>query len=471
MKTRLFSSSLLSFFFLIQFNAAAQNIFSGEPVQVVGAFNGYATTPYGSDYRTSTYRRISTTTGTPVDGRGQWNTTINAQITGGVIMPINMLGGGGNGFLFISGPAGNRFQNKWVFSNIGQAAINSINDITAYNSGEDMGLNMSNTGFYTFNFNDCGYTQTNAVYYVGYTATTPVSVTRSSAVNNANGSLTVGITSGAALSPQENIFIRYTTGADFAGTGTSSLVQATGTGTSYTATIPTFPTGTTVRYYIFTSTQTLAQLNAATETNKTLAVLKFDDNAGINYSYTTTVLPVNFISFSAKSYATNNELLWTTSEEINIDYYEIMRASDAVNFKSIGSVKSNNFLNTNVYSFIDDTPLNNINYYRITIVEKDGSRKYSSIIRVTSNKKNNQLIIFPNPVQEKINATIPFLKNGQYQISIFNTLGQIVHTQNYLYNGLDTKLSLPLPVTCQKGKYILMVSSENNIYQGEFLVN
>lgn len=471
MKTKKIHFTILLFFLFAQYNIVAQNIFSAEPIQVVGAFNGYSTTPYGSDYRTSSYRRVSTNTGAPVDGRGQWHTKINVQASGGDIVPLNMAGGGGNGFLFISGPAGNRFQNKWVFSNIGQAAINSINDITAYNSGEDMGIDLSATGYYTFNFNDCGYTITNAVYFVGYTSAAPVSVTRSSEVSNPNGSLTVGITSNTSLSVQENIFIRYTTGADFAGTGISSLVQASGSGTSYTATIPTFANGTEVRYYIFTSTQTLAQLTAAAETNKTLAAINFDDNAGNNYLHTTVVLSVNLLSFIGITTATNNVLQWITSEEINIDYYEIMRANDGVNFTTIGKQISNNFLNTNTYELIDKNPLNNTNFYRLTIVEKDGTRKYSSIIRINGHTKNNQLTIFPNPVQENTNIIIPFSKKGSYQISILNAIGQKISTQNYLYNGIDTKLNLPLPSTCKKGKYVLIITDENNMYKGEFLVN
>jgi hypothetical protein len=268
----------------------AQNIFSGERVQVVGSFNGYVTTPYGTDYRTTTYRRVTTTSGTPTDGRGQWTTTINLQSSGGDATPINMPGGGGNGFLFISGPAANRFLNKWVFSGVGQGNVDSVNGISAFNSGNDMGLNMSTAGYYTFVFNDCGYTQTNARYYVGYTTNLPVTVTRSSQSATAT-TATVNITTNVTPSPQEKIYVRYTTGADFSGAGTSTTVQATGSGTSYTANFPLG--GVTNRYYVFTSTLSLAQVSladadffspTATEAEKNLSVLKFDDNSGTNYS-------------------------------------------------------------------------------------------------------------------------------------------------------------------------------------------
>ena len=118
----------------------AQNIFGGEPVQWVGRPNGYSTEPYNSDYRTLAYRTLATTDINPTDGRGQWSTTINVQTSGGDITPDNMPGGSGAGWLLISGPSGNRFQNKWNFGGVGQGAVNSVNDVTLEGGGEDMGL-------------------------------------------------------------------------------------------------------------------------------------------------------------------------------------------------------------------------------------------------------------------------------------------------------------------------------------------
>jgi autotransporter-associated beta strand protein len=275
------------FLFLLSINKNfAQNIFSGEPVQVVGTFNGFSTTPYNSDYRTTSYRRLSVTTGNPTDGRGQWATTINVQSSGGNVTPINMPGGGPGGFIFITGPSSNRFQNKWAFSGVGAASLNAVNGISAFNSGNDMGLNMSTAGRYTFVFNDAGYTQTNAKFYVAYTANAPVTVTRASQTLNFDRSANLGITTSATPSSGENIYVRYTTSSDF--TTSTTVVQATGSGTSWTATIPSQTIGSTVRYYVFSSTIPLVSLNGMSEIDKSLSVINYDDNSRSNYSYTLT---------------------------------------------------------------------------------------------------------------------------------------------------------------------------------------
>jgi hypothetical protein len=413
MKRKLLYGALLCSLSFPVMHSTAQNIFSGERVQVVGAFNGYVTTPYGTDYRTTTYRRLSITSGTPTDGRGQWATTINIQNIGGDAPPINMPGGASNGFLFISGPAANRFLNKWVFNGIGQGTVDGLNNISAFNSGNDMGLNMSTTGHYTFVFNDCGYTAANGRYYVGYTSAAPVATTRSSEIINPDGSATISITTGATPSAQENVFVRYTLGADFSGTGTSSIVQASGSGTAYSATIPAQAGGAVVRYYVFTSTRSLAQLTANTEAERSLAVLRYDDNSGANFAYTVTLLPVKISSFTARANDGAVLLRWTTEAEINIDRYELLRSADGASFAAVYQVAAKNTAGTNYYEYADRQPLPAAGFYKVAAVEKDGSRSFSPTIR-TGGGKGQKLVIYPNPVQDVLSATLPFTTSGRY---------------------------------------------------------
>ena len=263
----------------------AQNVFSGEPVQWVGRPNGYNTNPYNSDYRTLTYRRVSTQAANPLDGRGQWVTTINVAPSGGNITPDNMPGGPGAGWLLISGPSSNRFQNKWNFNGIGQAALNSYNDIIRQGGGNDMGLNMGTAGHYTFVMRDAGYA--NSEVFIAYTVNAPVTVSRASQ-GFANGLPVINISTGATPSPNENVYVRYRVNNNNFTFGTS-IVQATGSGTSWTATLPAIACQSDIHYYIFTSTRTLAQLQSDSEQQRSMSALRVDDQNGQNY--TLSVLP------------------------------------------------------------------------------------------------------------------------------------------------------------------------------------
>jgi hypothetical protein len=425
---RIFTFFCLSL--LVHSTAVSQNIFSGERVQVVGAFNGYVTTPYGTDYRTTTYRRLSVATGTPTDGRGQWSTTINVQSSGGDVTPINMPGGSSNGFLFISGPAANRFQNKWVFSGIGQGTTNGISTISAFNSGNDMGLNMSAAGYYTFVFNDAGYTATNARYYVGVTDNTPVTVTRSNQTVNLDRSATIDITTSATPSTQENIYARYVlgSGSTFSGTPATSIVQATGAGTAYTATIPIQPLGTVITYYVFTSTRTLAQLTANTEPERSIATLNYDDAAGVNYTYNTNiVLPLQLVNFSVSKTNNGNAIQWQSVSETNNLGYTVQSSTDGSNFQSlqfvpVATTPTGNYYN---YNYVDGNSYTSKVYYRLQLKELNGMYSYSKILS-TDKEVKNKLQLLSSAVSKQF--TIKTAVQNNTILQIINTNGELLQS-------------------------------------------
>jgi hypothetical protein len=451
--------------------ANGQNIFSGERVQVVGAFNGYVTTPYGTDYRTMTYQRMTVTSGNPIDGRGQWQTTINVQNVGGNVPPINMPGGGSNGFLFISGPAANRFQNKWVFSGVGQGTVDGINNISAFNSGNDMGLNMSTTGYYTFIFNDCGYTQTNGRYYVGYTSAAPVQPSRQSEVFNPDGTATINISTPSTPSAEEKIYVRYVVNGDFSGITATGIVQASGSGTSFSATIPAQTNGAVVRYYVFTSTRTLAQLTAHTEAERSLARLRFDDNSGATYSYIAGALPVIIRYFNGSSSDVAIGLVWGIEQETNMLQYELYKSGNGVAFTLLETFPARQNNNSSVeYRYVDVNPSSSGNYYKIICVSRDGKRVSSKILKVNFLAINNRLTIYPNPVAGQLNVSIAALNRGEYRMNVFNDAGQLVYTQPYSHNGFDKTLHLVLPATIKKGPYRLYISNKYEFHKGTFIV-
>lgn len=282
-------SFLVSQFFIFQFTTAQNITTCGNSggVNMVGSMQGYSQPiNCAADYRVLTYRKVSTTAANPTDGRGQWKTTCNVQSSGGNFSPSNMTGGGGSGFLLTNGDVcGNtgQYTRKWVFPSNYQATLDGITAVNYYTSGgADMGLNMGTAGRYTVVLQDAGCSNSN--YYVGYTLNTPVSLAFGLQVLNGDGSYTIQITTSAAPSAGENIYVRYRlTTNDF--TAGTFIVQATGAGTNWSATIPTVATGTTVYYFPFSSTRSLASLNADNESNRSLSCLNFLDNSGNNYSY------------------------------------------------------------------------------------------------------------------------------------------------------------------------------------------
>ena len=89
------------------------------------------------------------------------------------------------------------------------------------------------------------------------TSAPPVQVSRSAqtpAVPGPDDPVTISISLSQPKSPEEQIYLRWTTNSFV----TSNLIAATGSGTSYSATVPAQPAGTFLQYSIITSTVSLA---------------------------------------------------------------------------------------------------------------------------------------------------------------------------------------------------------------------
>ncbi len=106
------------------------------------------------------------------------------------------------------------------------------------------------------------------------------------------------------------------------------------------------------------------------------------------------VLPVTLVEFTARKDRDSRNLVgWKTANEENCSHFAIERSSDGRQFNEIGRISAVNQLNlVNVYNFTDNQPLFGANYYRLKIVDRDGSFKYSSIILVERKTQGNIII-------------------------------------------------------------------------------
>lgn len=122
---------------------------------------------------------------------------------------------------------------------------------------------------------------------------------------------------------------------------------------------------------------------------------------------TSGVLPLRFISFTAKLCSDNNVCInWQTENEINVATFEILRSADGINFTAIGKVQAKNQPANNYNS--EDNLLNSPNqskwYYRIKQNDKDGKYTTSNVQKVElENTKTST--IYPNPVNEVLHIT------------------------------------------------------------------
>lgn len=111
-------------------------------------------------------------------------------------------------------------------------------------------------------------------------------------------------------------------------------------------------------------------------------------------------VPVTLLSFNAANENNQVKLAWATTNEINTTHFTVERSNDGITFNQLGKVNAG----SNNYNFIDASPAKDINYYRLKIVDKDGSNTFSKTITI-NNKLKGSISIYPNPATNDLTVT------------------------------------------------------------------
>ncbi len=117
------------------------------------------------------------------------------------------------------------------------------------------------------------------------------------------------------------------------------------------------------------------------------------------------IIPVELLSFNAKRVDNQTvRLIWTTATELNSAYFSIEKSTDGIQFNVLGEVKAAGHSSQKLdYSFDDNhVSSDNILYYRLKQMDKDGQYKYSNTVAVFQKNKNITLTVYPNPVKDII---------------------------------------------------------------------
>jgi pectinesterase len=164
------------------------------------------------------------------------------------------------------------------------------------------------------------------------------------------------------------------------------------------------------------------------------------------------IVPLTLTSFTASQDRGEVKLIWNTSNEINTASFVVERSTDAISYANLGSVVASGN-GTNSYNFVDATPVKGTTYYRLKMMDKDGSYKYSNVVTVNS-KLINTLAVYPNPTDALLTVTHTKAAPNT-NISIYMPDGKKVLVAIVLANTTQTALSVAgLP----KGQYLLVIT-------------
>jgi hypothetical protein len=180
------------------------------------------------------------------------------------------------------------------------------------------------------------------------------------------------------------------------------------------------------------------------------------------------VLPVKMLSFGASLESKDvAKVSWSTTDEVNADYFEVERSSNGTNFTSVSRVDASNTISS-IHDYSINDPLAGVNsdivYYRLRIVDISGKSSYTNVVVLRLDQAVNSVSVFPNPVEgyTTISINADNQATGIYRL-MDNTGKQIITKSFNAYKGtnsvtVDNLSALP------RGVYILQIMLNNKLY-------
>jgi hypothetical protein len=116
-------------------------------------------------------------------------------------------------------------------------------------------------------------------------------------------------------------------------------------------------------------------------------------------------LPISLIDFTATKQTKVVDLNWQTSTEQNSRYFDVEFSRDGSKFESIGKADAAGSSSSLKYYFLVHlTPVNGANYYRLKMVDVDGSFRYSAV-RIVKFSSIKSITVMPNPTVNRVYIT------------------------------------------------------------------
>ena len=174
-------------------------------------------------------------------------------------------------------------------------------------------------------------------------------------------------------------------------------------------------------------------------------------------------LAINLLSFEAVKQVKKVFLQWNTDNEVNAAKFIVERSADGNTYSAIGEVTAFNRSGVNSYNFVDPQPLGGLNFYRLKLLNKDASFRYSPVRKINFAADTDDITVYPNPVRDD---KIFIASSGNCNSAvIYDATGKMLKT--YLLQGRNNTLDIK---GMAKGVYQLKIVTDNSVQTIKILV-
>ena len=152
-------------------------------------------------------------------------------------------------------------------------------------------------------------------------------------------------------------------------------------------------------------------------------------------------LPVKLVNFVARLENSVSRLAWSTAQEVNSDYFEVQHSLDAKHWTALGRVTARGESSVKKDYSYEHVDLNDgLNYYRLKMVDKDGTFAMSSI-RSLRLENSGHVSLYPNPASDRFVLKDLDLSKVK-SVKVLNTAGITVWENAGVLSGQGIKISL-----------------------------
>jgi hypothetical protein len=174
------------------------------------------------------------------------------------------------------------------------------------------------------------------------------------------------------------------------------------------------------------------------------------------------VLPVTLTELKGKHVNNTNELNWKAVNEVGFRLFEVERSLDGNRFETIGQVAATGVGN---YFFNDNKLVGEVHYYRLKLVNTNGSFSYSQVVLIKSDNSIVLGTVKPNPFKGEFDLQINVSKAGKVNVLLFDQKGkQVAAKQANIVEGNNTVKIAGLQQLAA-GVYMLQVATDTQVLQ------
>lgn len=183
----------------------------------------------------------------------------------------------------------------------------------------------------------------------------------------------------------------------------------------------------------------------------------FPDGCVVRDTITVTLhstLPVTLTSFAAVIRNCEAKIDWETDNAVNFSHFVIERSNDGRNFAAIALIP----YRQSSYTYSDPVNDNKKIFYRLKMVDIDGSSSYSTVVAVRASCQLNNLKVYPTVTDNTVQVILPQGYEGA-RLELYNVSGQLMRPG---VTGSGTVRNIELGAL-PRAVYMLRVINGNNV--------